>query len=107
MKHIGNTLFNDTRYGGEKVLKGTIFTRYKQFVDNCFKILPRQALHACTLGFIHPISGEKMFFEQPLPEDFSSVLDKWRDYKNTRKEVLIYEHEQEVNDNEEYDGKDK
>jgi 23S rRNA pseudouridine1911/1915/1917 synthase len=107
MKHIGNTLFNDTRYGGEKVLKGTIFTRYKQFVDNCFKILPRQALHACTLGFIHPITGEKMFFEQPLPEDFSSVLDKWRDYKNTRKEVLIYEHEQELNDEEEYDGKDK
>ena len=105
MKHIGNTLFNDSRYGGDRILKGTIFTKYKQFVENCFNILPRQALHASTLGFVHPVTGEKMFFEQPLPEDFLKVLNKWRDYKNSRKEALI--DEQESNDDEQYDGKNK
>ena len=80
LKFIGHTLFNDARYGGDKILKGTSFTKYKQFVDNCFALLPRQALHAQTLGFIHPSTGEKMEFETPLPEDFKSALEKWRQY---------------------------
>ena len=80
MKHIGHTLFNDERYGGEKILKGTTFTKYKQFVENCFKILPRQALHAKTLGFIHPVTGEKMSFNSEIPDDMLQCLDKWRNY---------------------------
>jgi 23S rRNA pseudouridine1911/1915/1917 synthase len=80
LKFIGHTLFNDARYGGDKILKGTSFTKYKQFVENCFSLLPRQALHAQTLGFIHPESGEKMSFETPLPDDFESALGKWRQY---------------------------
>jgi len=80
MKHIGHTLFSDARYGGDKILKGTTFTKYKQFVDNCFKQLPRQALHAQTLGFMHPKSDEKMAFSCPLPEDFEGALTKWRNY---------------------------
>jgi len=80
MKHIGHTLFNDERYGGERILKGTTFTKYKQFVDNCFKILPRQALHAKTLGFEHPVSGEFMRFETPVPQDMQDCIDKWRGY---------------------------
>ncbi|MFH6768057.1 RluA family pseudouridine synthase [Gaetbulibacter aquiaggeris] len=80
MKHIGHTLFNDERYGGEKILKGTTFTKYKQFVDNCFKILPRQALHAKTLGFIHPKTGEFMRFESEIPEDMQQCIEKWRLY---------------------------
>lgn len=80
MKHIGHTLFNDERYGGEKILKGTTFTKYKQFVDNCFKILPRQALHARTLGFEHPATGEWKFFEAPIPNDIATCVEKWRKY---------------------------
>jgi 23S rRNA pseudouridine1911/1915/1917 synthase len=80
MKHIGHTLFNDERYGGEKILKGTTFTKYKQFVDNCFKILPRQALHAKTLGFIHPKTSEFMRFESEIPEDMQQCIEKWRSY---------------------------
>lgn len=80
MKYIGHTLFNDENYGGNEILKGTTFTKYKQFVNNCFKICPRQALHARSLGFEHPISGEQLFFDQPLPEDFSGLIDKWRGY---------------------------
>ena len=80
MKHIGHTLFNDERYGGEKILKGTTFTKYKQFVENCFKVLPRQALHAATLGFEHPVSGEFMRFQAALPEDMEKCIAKWRDY---------------------------
>jgi len=80
MKHIGHTLFNDARYGGDALLKGTSFTKYKQFVDNCFLLMPRQALHARTLGFVHPTTGKKMSFEAPLPEDFSNVLERWRHY---------------------------
>ena len=80
MKHIGHTLFNDARYGGDKILKGTTFTKYKQFVDNAFKILPRQALHAKTLGFIHPSTGKPMAFKVELPEDMSACIDKWRQY---------------------------
>lgn len=80
MKHIGHTLFNDARYGGETILKGTTFTKYKQFVDNCFKILPRQALHAKTLGFKHPVSGKMLSFECDLPQDMQECIFKWRDY---------------------------
>ena len=80
MKHIGHTLFNDERYGGDKILKGTTFTKYKQFVDNCFKVLPRQALHAKTLGFTHPKTGKFMQFTSEIPEDMQACIDKWRTY---------------------------
>jgi 23S rRNA pseudouridine1911/1915/1917 synthase len=80
MKHIGHTLFNDERYGGEKILKGTTFTKYKQFVDNCFKILPRQALHAQTLGFVHPTTNDVMSFSCDLPSDMTQCIEKWRAY---------------------------
>ena len=80
MKHIGNPIFNDIRYGGDKILKGTIFSKYKQFVENCFKIMPRQALHAKTLGFIHPKTNKKICFESDLPNDFNSCLEKWKNY---------------------------
>ena len=80
MKHIGHTLFNDERYGGDKILKGTIFNKYKQFVLNCFKLMPRQALHAKSLGFIHPVSKKELNFECELPVDFKNCLEKWRNY---------------------------
>jgi 23S rRNA pseudouridine1911/1915/1917 synthase len=83
MKHIGHPLFTDDFYGGDKIVKGTVFSKYKQFVENCFAICPRQALHAKTLGFIHPVSGKKMFFETELPEDMRQVIEKWRGYANT------------------------
>lgn len=82
-KHIGHPLFNDETYGGDKILKGTTFAKYKSFVENCFKILPRQALHARTLGFFHPETGEKLFFEAGLPKDLDQLLDKWRKYAAT------------------------
>ena len=80
MKHIGHTLFNDAEYGGDKILKGTIFNKYKQFVDNCFEICPRVALHAATLGFIHPKTNKELFFEAPLPDDIKMLIEKWRGY---------------------------
>lgn len=80
MKHIGHTLFNDERYGGNAILKGTSFSKYKQFVDNCFKVLPRQALHAKTLGFVHPTTQEVMRFEAPIPEDMQECIHKWKTY---------------------------
>ena len=80
MKHIGHTLFNDARYGGDRILKGTSFTKYKQFVENCFSLLPRQALHAKTLGFDHPVTGKKMQFDTSIPEDFENAIQKWRQY---------------------------
>jgi 23S rRNA pseudouridine1911/1915/1917 synthase len=80
MKHIGHTLFNDAMYGGNQVLKGTVFSKYKQFVDNCFKLIPRQALHAKTLGFLHPATNQKMQFDSELPEDFRNAIDKWENY---------------------------
>lgn len=86
MKHIGHTLFNDERYGGEKILKGTTFSKYKQFVENCFKVLPRQALHAKTLGFKHPMSGEFMSFETPLPDDMKLCIERWRNYVKHQKD---------------------
>ncbi len=85
-KYIGHTLFNDARYGGDQILKGTTFTKYKQFVDNCFKVLPRQALHAKTLGFIHPTTNKMMCFNSEIPEDFQAALEKWRSYTLHRKE---------------------
>jgi 23S rRNA pseudouridine1911/1915/1917 synthase len=80
MKHIGHTLFGDDTYGGNKILKGTIFSKYKQFVDNCLEACPRQALHAFTLGFKHPVTEKDMFFESPLPTDMTELIDKWRRY---------------------------
>jgi 23S rRNA pseudouridine1911/1915/1917 synthase len=80
MKHIGHTLFNDVEYGGDKILKGTIYIKYKQFVENCFAVCPRCALHAKTLGFKHPVTQKDMFFEVALPEDMSKVIEKWRKY---------------------------
>lgn len=87
MKHIGHTLFNDERYGGNEILKGTHFSKYKQFVNNCFETCPRQALHAMTLGFVHPRTGEEMFFTSPLPWDMTNLIDKWRNYISNREEL--------------------
>jgi len=81
MKHIGHTLFNDQEYGGDRILKGTIYTKYKQFVDNCFDACPRCALHAATLGFIHPSTEEMMRFDSPLPSDMEAAITKWKNYK--------------------------
>ena len=83
MKYIGHPLFNDDTYGGDKIVKGTVFTKYKQFVDNCFSICKRQALHAKTLGFIHPSTGEEMLFESALPDDMEQVIEKWRKYSQS------------------------
>ncbi len=88
MKYIKHPLFNDATYGGDKILKGTTFTKYKQFVKNCFSLLPRHALHAKTLGFTHPVTGKYMFFDAPLADDMKAVIDKWRGYAIHRKEVL-------------------
>ena len=84
MKSIGHTLFNDARYGGDKILKGTLFNKYSKFVQNCFTLLPRQALHAKTLGFYHPIQKKWMDFDAPLPEDMKLVIDKWRNYTHNK-----------------------
>jgi 23S rRNA pseudouridine1911/1915/1917 synthase len=80
MQWSGHPLFNDATYGGDRVLKGTSFTRYRQFVENCFKLLPRQALHARTLAIDHPVTGERLHFESPLPTDMKAVLERWRSY---------------------------
>jgi len=80
LKFIGHPLFNDKLYGGDKILKGTRFSKYKSFVENCFKLMPRQALHAKSLGFIHPLTEKPLYFDSELPDDFSAVLDKWRNY---------------------------
>lgn len=82
MKYIGHTLFNDWEYGGDRILKGTIYTKYKQFVDNCFEACPRCALHAATLGFEHPTTGEHMSFDSALPADMEAAITKWRNYKS-------------------------
>jgi len=86
MKHIGHPLFNDARYGGDKILKGTTFTKYKQFVDNTFKVLPRQALHAKTLGFTHPRTGKFMSFDSEIPTDMQTAIERWRHYAKHKKE---------------------
>lgn len=80
MKYLGHPLFGDVTYGGDKVLKGTQFSKYKSFVENCFKILPRQALHAKSLGFLHPITKKQLYFDSDLPEDFQQVIEKWENY---------------------------
>lgn len=82
--YIGHPLFSDATYGGDQVLKGTTFTKYKQFVQNCFKILPRQALHAKSLGFTHPTTNKQMFFESELPEDMAQLIEKWDHYTQHR-----------------------
>ena len=84
MKHLGHPLFSDERYGGDQILKGTTYSRYRQFVQNCFEICPRQALHAKTLGFVHPITGQEMFFNSELPQDMATLIAKWRDYVSSR-----------------------
>ena len=84
MKHIGHTLFNDERYGGDQILRGTTFAKYRQFVQNCFEICPRQALHAKTLGFIHPRTGEEMFFDTEVPSDMTNLVERWRQYISSR-----------------------
>jgi len=92
LRYIGHPLFNDATYGGNQILKGTTFTKYKQFVNNCFKILPRQALHAKSIGFKHPSSGEYLFFDSQLPADMQSVIEKWRHYAQHK----TYEEEVET-----------
>jgi 23S rRNA pseudouridine1911/1915/1917 synthase len=86
MKYIGHPLFNDDFYGGDKIVKGTVYAKYKQFVENCFEICPRHALHAKTLGFIHPSTGKEMFFETDLPSDMYTVIEKWRKYVEYNKQ---------------------
>jgi 23S rRNA pseudouridine1911/1915/1917 synthase len=93
MKHIGHTLFNDEKYGGDRILKGTVFSKYKQFVENCFTLCPRQALHARSLGFIHPETNERMFFEVEMPDEMLKLVDKWRNYVASRKEIIGKEQE--------------
>ena len=85
MKYIGNPIFNDTTYGGDRIVKGTTFTKYKQFVDNCFKLIPRQALHAKSLGFVHPTTKKFMQFESELPDDMKQVIEKWEKYSDHMK----------------------
>lgn len=84
MKHLGHPLFSDERYGGDQILKGTTYSRYRQFVQNCFEICPRQALHAKTLGFVHPKTGQEMFFNSELPADMQTLIQRWRDYVSSR-----------------------
>ncbi len=86
MEHIGHPLFNDERYGGSEILRGTTFSKYKQFIHNCFELLPRQALHAKVLGFVHPITEQEMYFEAPFPADMAAVVEKWRRYVESRGE---------------------
>lgn len=87
MRYKGHPLFGDTRYGGDKIVKGTVFSKYRQFVENCFKLIRRQALHAKSLGFVHPTTGEEMLFDSELPQDMEEVLTKWRNYISGRKEL--------------------
>lgn len=88
MQHLGHPLFNDERYGGDRIVKGTIFSKYKEFVDHCFTVLPRHGLHAKSLGFVHPTTGKEMFFETDLPQDFQNALEEWRHYVESRKAAL-------------------
>ena len=84
MQHIGHSLFNDDTYGGDRILKGTTFAKYKQFIENCFTLMPRHALHAKSLGFTHPITRKKMFFDSELPDDMKAVIEKWRKYSGNK-----------------------
>ena len=85
MQHIGHPIFNDETYGGDRIVKGTVYTKYKQFVDNCFEICPRQALHAKTIGFVHPTTKASMLFDSELPGDMQQVIEKWRGYVQTKR----------------------
>lgn len=82
MKHIGHPIFNDDTYGGDRIVKGTVYSRYKQFVENCFEIIPRHALHAASLGFVHPRTGKPLYFEAALPQDMSAAVAKWRSFSH-------------------------
>lgn len=84
LNSIGHPLFNDSLYGGDRILKGALYTKYKQFIDNCFALLPRQALHAKVLGFVHPTTGKEMLFDSPVPADMTALIDKWRRYVGVR-----------------------
>lgn len=88
MSHIKHPLFNDEEYGGDKILKGTTFSKYQQFIKNCFNILPRQALHAKSLAFDHPVTGKRMFFDSEIPDDMKTVIEKWRKYLSGRESEL-------------------
>ena len=94
MNYIGHPLFNDDRYGGDRVLKGPIYAKYKQFIDNCFQIMPRQALHAKTLGFIHPGTHKEIFFDSDIPADFTALLEKWRSYATGRDTLRTVQEEE-------------
>ena len=84
MKYLGHPLFNDAAYGGDQILRGTTFNKYKQFVQNCFKLLPRQALHAKTIGFSHPVTGKELIFDSELPDDMQAVINRWKNYIGNR-----------------------
>ncbi len=84
MRYIGHPIFNDSLYGGDKILRGTVYSKYRQFIENCFEIIPRQALHAKTLGFLHPVTKKFLLFDSELPADFAAVLQRWYDYKKTQ-----------------------
>ena len=83
MRHLGHPLFCDERYGGNQILKGSNTAKYRQFIDNCFKLCPRQVLHAKTLGFVHPITGQEMLFDSEWPDDMKALMNKWRNYLKT------------------------
>ena len=94
MKYLGHPLFNDERYGGDKILKGTTFTRYKQFISNCFKSCPRHALHAKSLGFTHPATGELQFFESVIPEDMREVIERFENYTQYNRDGIKKDEEE-------------
>ncbi|MBD1394526.1 RluA family pseudouridine synthase [Mucilaginibacter glaciei] len=96
MRHIGHPLFSDAMYGGDKILKGTVFSKYRQFVDNCFEIMPRQALHAQSLGFMHPSLKKVLHFEAPLPADFKGVLEKWQKYTSANAPGQLQNDEEKI-----------
>jgi 23S rRNA pseudouridine1911/1915/1917 synthase len=95
MKYLGHPLFNDDTYGGDKILKGTVFSKYRQFVENCFAIMPRHALHARSLGFIHPTTKKDMNFDSEVADDMKAVVEKWRSYSSNVIKAGIVEQEDE------------
>lgn len=103
MRALGHTLFSDQRYGGNEILAGTIYSKYKAFCHNAFKTLPRQALHARELGFVHPVTGERLMFTSELPEDFAKAVEKWRSYHSNRKRLIALEDNNNSNILEELD----
>ena len=89
MSHLGHPLFNDYKYGGDRIVKGTIFSKYKHFVENCFQVIPHHALHAKELGFVHPVTKKDMLFTSELPDAMTECLDRWRNYVSDRKSKLV------------------